>query len=92
MYKWHVPNECCVFEKILDIINRYNIEVLGELQNMSIISESIRRTGSTESVNNSTIIKIIDKGFKSGYYDIITACHAKNDTIIKYLADKLLVV
>jgi len=86
MYKWHAPNDS-VFKKILEIINRYNIEVSGEFQNISIISEAIKRK-----VNNSIIIKLIEKGFRCGYYDIINACHEKNDTIIKYLADKCLVV
>ena len=86
MYKW-LFFECCVFEKILDIINRYNIEITEELQTISIVSESIRRK-----VNNNTIIRLIEKDFKYGYYDIINACHEKNNTIIKYLADKLLVV
>jgi len=86
MYRW-LFSECCVFENILDIINRYNIEITGELENISIVSEAIRRK-----VNNNTIIKLIEKGFKCGYYDIINACHEKNNTIIKYLADKLLVV
>ena len=87
IYKWrHVPDDT-VFEKILEIIDRYNIEVSGEFQNISIISEAIRRT-----VNNNIIIKLIEKGFNCGYYDIIIACHEKNNTIIKYLSDKLLVV